>query len=118
MRKQKGLSLVGTIAWAVVLIFAALLAFQIGPAYIEYYAIQKNLRAIAKDPEVRSGERRAIERSFALRAAIDDMTAISPGDLNVEKDGDGIIVSASYSKRMPLFGNINICLDFNPSSAK
>ena len=118
MRKQKGLTLTGTIAWAVALVLAALLAFRVGPAYLEYFAIQKNLRAIASDPEVASGKRGPVEKSFALRSAIDDMPSISASDLQIEKDGDQVVISASYSKRLPLFGQVSICLDFNPSSAK
>ena len=118
MRKQKGLTLTGTIALAVALIFALLLTFKIGPPYMEYFAIQKTLRAIASDPEAASGKRGPIEKAFALRAAIDDMPSISGPDLQIEKDGDQVTISASYSKRIPLFGNVSVCLDFNPSSAK
>ena len=118
MRKQRGVTLTGTIAWAVVLVLALLLTFRIGPAYIEYFAIQKNLRAIASDPEAASGKRGPVERAFALRSAIDDMPSISGSDLQIEKDGDQVIISGSYSKRLPLFGHVSVCLDFNPTSAK
>lgn len=118
MRKQKGLTLTGTVAGAVVLIFALLLAFKIGPTYIEYFAIQKNLRAIAGDPEAASGKRGPIEKAFGRRSEVDNMMSVTPADLQIEKDGDQVTISASYSKRIPLFGHVSVCLDFNPSSAK
>ena len=118
MRKQRGVTLTGAMAWAVVFIFAALLAFKIGPAYIEYFAIQKNLRAIAGDPEAASGKRGPIEKAFGRRSEVDDMSSIGPADLEIEKDGDQVTISASYAKRIPLFGHVSICLDFNPTSAK
>ena len=118
MRKQEGLTLTGTVAWAVVAIFAALLAFRIGPAYIEYFAIQKNLKSIASDPEAASGKRGPIEKSFALRSAIDDMHSIGPADLQIEKDGDQVIISGKYSTCLPLFANVSVCIEFTPSSAK
>lgn len=115
MRKQKGLSLTSAVAWAVVLVFAALLAFKVGPAYIEYFAIKKNFKSIANDPGV-SRTTASAQSAFALRSAVDDMHSISPSDLQIEKDGNRVIISASYSTRMPLFGNIGVCIDFNPSS--
>jgi hypothetical protein len=118
MRKQKGLTLTGFMVWAVMLIFAALLAFRIGPAYMEYYTLQKQLKIIASDPALQSGQRRAIENAFERRADIDNITAVSPGDLHIEKDGDQLVISVDYAARLPLFGNMSICLDFSASSAK
>lgn len=115
MRKQRGLSLTSAVAWAVVLVFAALLAFKVGPAYIEYFAIKKNLKSIANDPEV-SRTKSSVQSAFALRSAVDDMHSISPSDLDVQKDGNKVVISASYSTRMPLFANISLCIDFNPTS--
>jgi hypothetical protein len=117
MRKQRGLSLTSAVAWGVVLIFALLLTFAIGPAYMEYLTIQKHLRFIASDPES-NRTRASVERAFDSRAAIDNMPSLSPSDLQIEKDGNEVTISASYSKRIPLFGNVSVCLDFNPSSAK
>lgn len=118
MRKQKGITLTSVIAAAVVAILGLLLAFKIGPPYMEYFAIQKALRIIASDPEAASGRRAPIEKAFALRSAIDDMSSISGADLQIEKDGDQVTISATYSKRIPLFAQVSVCLDFNPSSAK
>lgn len=117
MRKQKGLSLTGAVAWGVALIFVLLLAFKIGPAYMEYFTIQKHLRIIAGDSES-TRTRASVERAFALRGAIDDMPSIGPSDLQIDKDGNEVTLSASYSKRIPLFGNVSVCLDFNPTSAQ
>ena len=117
MRKQKGITLTGVIAWAVVGFLGLLLAFKIGPPYMEYFAIQKTFKLIASDPEAASGKRPPIEKAFALRAAIDDMSSISPSDLQIEKDGDQVTISASYSKRIALFAQVSVCLDFNPTSA-
>ena len=116
MRKQKGLTLTGFMVWAVMLIFAALLAFKIGPAYMEYLTLQKQLKLIANDPLLQSGQRRAIESAFDRRASVDDIRSVSPSDLNIAKDGDQLVISVEYAARIPLFGNMSICLDFNASS--
>jgi hypothetical protein len=116
MRKQSGLTLTGFMVWAVMLVFAALLFFKIGPAYMDYYTLQKQLKIVASDPTLQSGQRRAIESAFDRRAVIDNITVVGPGDLQIEKDGDQLVISVEYAARIPLFGNMSICLDFNASS--
>jgi hypothetical protein len=118
MKKQQGLTLSGFLLWAVLLIVILLLGFKVGPAYVENYIIQKQLRAIAADPGMQSGERSQIESAFARRASIENITAVEPRDLEITKQGDGIVISAQYTTRVPLFGNASACLDFYPSSAK
>ena len=118
MRKERGLTLSGFLLWAVLGILVLLLGFKVGPAYVEYYDIQKQLKAIAADPGMRSGNRHDIEGAFARRASVENISSIEPRDLEIAKQGDGVVISAQYTTRVPLFGNVSACIDFNPSSAK
>ena len=52
---QKGLSLSGFLMWAVLFIIVALIAFKVGPPYMEFLTIQAQLKAIANDPEGATG---------------------------------------------------------------
>jgi Domain of unknown function (DUF4845) len=115
-RAQSGLSMSLFLMWCVILAFGALLGFKLGPAYFEELTIQKHFRTIAKDSTFASGNRKEIETAFSKRTEIDRIEAISPKDIIVTKVGGGISLSASYTTRIPLFFNINACLDFNPSS--
>lgn len=116
MRKQRGVTLTGFIVWAVIFFFAVAFAFKVGPAYVEFYTIKKLLKNIANDPESRSGARGVIERSFSLRGSVEDIKSVQPHDLQISKEADGIVISADYSVRVPLVGNMSACLDFHASS--
>lgn len=118
MRKQKGVALSGLLFWSVVLVFVLLFGFKIGPAYFEYFSIQQQFKAIANDPSMRAGQRREIESSFYNRSVIENIKAVTPQDLEISKDGDSVVISAAYSVRVPLFGNLSACMDFAPTSAK
>lgn len=118
MHKQKGVSLSGFMLWSIVLIFALLLGFKIGPAYFEYLTIQKQFKAIANDSEARSGQRRDVESAFMKRTMIEDIKSITAKDLVITKEGDGIVVSAEYSTCAHVVANLRACMDFSPSSAK
>jgi uncharacterized protein DUF4845 len=118
MRKQQGLTVSGFVLWAIVVIALVVLGIKVGPAYFEYYAIQRTFKTLANDPLLQTGQRSDVSRAFSNRAMIDNMPSVSPDELEVTKDDSKLVISASYSVRIPLFGNVSACLDFNPSSAK
>lgn len=118
MRMQKGLSLSVFLIWSIVFIFAALLGFKIGPPYFEFLTIQNQFKAIAADPEFRSGLRRDIENAFGRRTAIEDIRSVKPSDLQITKEGDRIVITAEYSVCVPIVANIKACMDYYPTSEK
>lgn len=118
MRGQRGVTITGFLVWAVLGIVVLLVGFKVGPAYFEAMSIQKQFEAIVADPSTRGASRKDIEVKFSNRSSIEDIRSIQPSDIEVTKDGDRVILSASYSVRVPLFGNVSACLDFNPTTAK
>ena len=116
MKRQAGITLTGMLLTSIVLILLVLLAFKMVPVYAEYYAIQKAFKALAADPALRGASRRQVAAAFAQRATVDDIRSIGPDNIQVTKSGDGIVVSAEYERRVPLFHNVSACFDFRPSS--
>jgi hypothetical protein len=115
--RQLGVSLLGLIAAAVVLIFGALLGMKLVPAYLEYNAISKAITGISADNRGRNASPADIRRSFDSRAAIDDFTSVKASDLEITKDGNDYAVSAAWRREVPLFSNIGVYIDFTASSA-
>ncbi|HTQ72698.1 MAG TPA: DUF4845 domain-containing protein [Burkholderiales bacterium] len=114
MRNQRGLTLMGMIVACIVIVFVAIGGLKIAPAYIEYFKVKKAIKAVAvANPAATVGE---VRYAFQLRQAIDDIDVIGPKDLEVTKEGNELVVSTAYSKRIPLFGNVNVVIDFAASS--
>jgi hypothetical protein len=116
MTRQSGITLTGMLLTSIVLILFLLLGFKLVPVYVEYFAIQKAFKALAADPNLRGASGRQVAAAFAARASVEDIRSIGPDNLEVTKRGDGIVVSAEYEKRVPLFKNVSACFDFRPSS--
>jgi hypothetical protein len=112
MDKQRGLSLIGLLITSAVVVFFALVGFKLLPAYIEYWTVQRIVTDIAHSPDVRGGSIRDVQAAFARRAVIDNVSSVAGNDLEINKTGDGFEIIANWSKRVPLFGNINACMDF------
>jgi hypothetical protein len=118
MSKQRGLGLSGFLFGAVALILASILGLKLIPAYMQDARIKNTFVTIANDPEMQKASAHNIRMSFSKRAEIDDIKAIKSEDVEIAKDGERLVLSASYSLVIPLFANISLSLDFNPSSDK
>ena len=67
----------------------------------------------------RGGSVRDVQKAFDRRAIIDNISSVKAQDLEVEKKGDGgFDVHALYTVRVPLFGNVNACIDFDVTNGK
>lgn len=118
MNRQRGLSLSGLLFVAVVLIFAAVGAMKLIPAYMQSAQVQNVFDAIVQDPEMQKASVRDIRMSYIKRASINDITAVKAEDVEVEKDANGISLSTSYTVKIPVAGNAILLLEFNIRSPK
>jgi Tfp pilus assembly major pilin PilA len=116
MKRQRGVTLTGMIFVAIILVVLLLLGFKIVPVYLEYFAIERQFKAMAMDPKLRGASRSQIANAWAARAAVDNLQAVDPNYIEVTKEADGMVVSAEYSVKVPLFKNVSACFDFKPSS--
>ena len=114
--KQRGVSFPVIFLIGVVLALAAVGAMKIAPAYTEFMTIKKTVMAIAAS-EGRTGSVSDIRKAFDRRSAIDNITAVTPGELEISKDGGVVVISFAYQKKIPLFTNVSLLIDFAASTA-
>ena len=114
--KQRGLTFSGFLSGAVILILVSVTGLKLIPAYIQDSTIKNVFISIVNDPEMQKASPRDIRMAFNKRASIDDIRAITAEDIAIEKDGDRLVLSASYPVKIPLAGNVSLYLEFNPSS--
>lgn len=114
-RRQAGVSLSGLLMAAVVLAVAALLSMKVIPEVIEYYQIVKAVKKVVQEPSTSSSVAEA-RAAFDRQASIDNISAISGQDLDVTKEGERVVITFAYERRVPLFGNVSLLLEFQGSS--
>lgn len=112
--RQLGVSLVGLIIGAVILIFVLLLGMKTLPPYLEFFTAKKLITQIAN--EQRSGSVNDIKKAWQLKTAIDNVESISEKDLEITKEGGEVVIAFAYRKEVPLFANVGVYLDFAASS--
>ena len=112
--RQRGVSLLGLIIGAVILIFVLLLAMKTLPPWLEFFTAKKFVTQIAQ--EQRGGTILDIRKAWQLKTAIEDVPSVSDKDLEITKEGGEVVISFAYRKEIPLFANVGVYMDFAASS--
>ncbi|MFZ2161771.1 MAG: DUF4845 domain-containing protein [Sideroxyarcus sp.] len=115
--RQRGISMVGMIFVAAGVILVAILSLKLVPSYMHSAQIAQILKAIADDPEMRGASIKEIKESYTKRADINYISDITADDLDINKENGQLSISASYSVKIPIAGNVTLLLEFNPSSS-
>ena len=113
-REQRGLSMVTLLVVAVVIVFGAIAFMKVGPAYKEYFEVKRAVSAAAQDG--RTGTVADVRKGFDRRAVVDDITVIGGQDLEVSKEGNEVVVAFAYTKKIGLFGNVSLLIEFAGAS--
>ncbi len=117
MRKQRGITLMGTIVTLAILGFVGIMAAKLLPAYLEYGSVKKILKTMEQSGDTK-GTVRDIRKTFDKLNAIEDVKNVKSEDLEISKQGQDAIVSATWSVRVPMVYNISACLDFSASTGQ
>jgi len=116
MKYQRGVALSGLIFWSVVLVLVLVLGMKVTPTLIEYAKILKDSKAtVAKmGPDSTVAD---VRKTFDRFAEVDHMEFKS-NQLDVSKDGGKIVIEFAYEKRIPLFWNVSLLIEYKGSTAE
>ncbi len=110
--RQRGLSLIGLLFVVVIVGFLFILGLRITPTFVEYRAINSAIKkALATEHTIPE-----IQKAFDRSAAIDDITVMTGKDLDIQKVEDEYVISYAYTKKIPLFGPVNLTIDYSGNS--
>ncbi|QDX80419.1 DUF4845 domain-containing protein [Denitratisoma sp. DHT3] len=114
---QRGLTLGGMLMGCVVIGLVAMLGMKVTPDVLEYFAIQKTIKAMVQDPALKDAGVSDVRKSFDKRAPIDRIESIKGEDLDISKEGGQIVITFAYPKKISLFGKVSLLIDFEGTSA-
>ena len=106
--RQQGLSLIGLFLVGIIVVGLIALGFKVVPAVVEYIAIERAVQKIKNE----GSTVRELQAAFDRHATIDDITSISSRDLDITKEGDRIVISYAYAKKVPITDNVSLVIDF------
>lgn len=109
IRAQRGLSLIGLFLVGIIVVALIALGFRVVPAVVEYIAIERAVQKIKNE----GSTVRELQAAFDRHATIDDITSISSRDLDITKEGDRIVISYAYAKKVPITDTVALVIDFS-----
>lgn len=109
--RQSGISFIGLLFVAVVVVCVGIVVAKVIPTAIEYQSILKAANKAKEGTTV--PEVRAI---FDRAQAVDYFDAVSGKDLDIQKVGEKVVVSFAYDKEIPLFGPAYLVIKYRGQS--
>ena len=106
----------GFLFTTIVIIIFALIAFRVGPSYIEYFTVQKALDQTLL--EVQNPTISEIKRSMDRRLSADYVDSVNAGEVIVGREGNLIVATLSWQKVLHMIGNASILLEFEVRSTR
>ena len=116
MKYQRGVALSGLIFWGIVIALVAILGMKVAPTTIEYYKVLKDAKATVNKvgPDATVAE---VRKTFDNFANIDSLD-FKAEQLDISKDGGKIVASFDYDKKIPLFANVSLVINYKGSTAE
>lgn len=112
--RQRGVTLIGLLFWAVVIGFGALVAMRVFPSVNEYLTIKRAIGKIAASgattvPEIRMAFDRQKEIEYAI-------TTIGGKDLDITKENDRVVIRFAYDKQIELMDPVYLLVKYQGRS--
>ncbi|MBL8383899.1 MAG: DUF4845 domain-containing protein [Burkholderiales bacterium] len=112
LRRQRGISMLGILFICVAVVLVAIGALKVVPTYMEFRSI-KTAAVAARDGGKTVLE---IQKAFDRAATVNDIATISGKDLEITKEGNNIVVSFKYDKKVHLFYNVSLLIEYAGST--
>jgi len=115
--RQRGLSMIGFLFVATVVVISVMIGFRVTPAYIEYYSVTKALQDALYDAK-NVDSAAEIRSAFQKRADAGYIESVTSSDVDVVKNKNEVTASASWTRKLPLVGNASLLLDFEATATR
>lgn len=111
--RQQGASTIGILIG--VLFFASLLTLliKLGPAYLDDYTIKGALEGLDGEEGLSQMTPADVRRLVTKRLSVNNVDSFNAKDINIEKDGDLVIISLDYEVRTHVVSNVDAVISFS-----
>ena len=114
VRRPRGMSMIGLMAWAIIVGFIGYIAVRVFPTVNEYLTIQRAVNRVAAESPTTVGEvRKAFDRQKEIEYSI---SSISGKDLEVTKENDKLVIRFAYDKEIPIVEPVYLLLKYKGAS--
>ena len=116
--RQRGLTIVGFILVAAVVIIFAMVGFRVVPSYVEYYSVKKALDDTMRGDSVDPNNLQAFRSELTRRLQTSYVENVKATDAIIQRSGNQLTAELAWERRLHMFGNAYILLEFEAVSSR
>jgi len=114
-QRQRGITLIGLLAWAFLICVFALIGMKVTPAVLEYQTISGMVNKAAKEggstvADIRAAYDRAAQIEYGVEAVKNSR------DLDITKENEQIVIRFAYDKEIELIAPVYLLIKFEGQS--
>ena len=117
-KTQRGLTILGFLLVAAVVVIFAMVGFRVVPSYVEYYSVKKSLDDTMRAGNVDPNNLAAFRAELARRLQTSYVENVKASDAVVQRVGSQISAEIAWERRLHMFGNAYILLEFEAASTR
>lgn len=117
MKKQQGMTLIGSLMTMIVIVMALILVMRIVPVVIEHYTIVSSIKALSDTPVADSdpvSAAAALKNSLTKRLDVNDVNDLKDNQISITPDGEHKYkVRLKYQVIKSLMFNMSLLFDYD-----
>jgi hypothetical protein len=116
--RHRGLTIMGFLLVAAVVVIFAMVGFRVIPSYIEYYSVRKALDDTMRGGSADPNNPAAFRAELARRLQTSYVEDVKATDVILQRSGTQVTAELAWERRLHMFGNMYILLEFEATSAR
>lgn len=109
---QQGMGLLSAVMLLGVAMILGTMVIKLAPLYIDYWSLSRVITDVVKDSQGGEVTPAQVREKLARRFVTNRIESISLRDIKIKNNDKGVLIDATYEKRVPLFFNIDGVVKF------
>jgi hypothetical protein len=112
MKNQQGIGLLSFVIIVGVAMVLGTMAIRLAPLYVDYWSLSRVISDVAEESKGAEVTPAQIRQKLSRRFITNRIESISLRDIKIKNNDNGVLIDATYEKRVPLFINIDAVVKF------
>ena len=112
---QRGITFIGLLLILALVGVIGYGGIRLVPVYLNFIKISRTMEQVAKEFKGDNPDPARIRVSLDRHWTIEDVAEVDAKDIEVKKDGDGIVLHTAYDHTVPFLGNVSLTVSFDKS---
>ena len=113
--RQRGITLIGLLMILALVGVLGYAGIRLAPVYLNYMKIARTMQQVAAEFKSETPDPARIRVALDRHWAIEDVAEVSVKDIEIRKEGDGVVMHVAYDHTVPYIGNVSLTASFDKS---